>query len=108
MKQIQIGGMLFEYQEVEKLRGDDDHRLNGHILYDERTIKVEATALNVLKLDIVWHEVIHGIAMLACADVDEKVVELLAYGITGVLRMNPQLGSEKAFEEWSKEVDDGA
>lgn len=97
---IKIGGLDYELIEEYNLCAEDGtKRLNGHIIYDKCQIKVDQNLNQQVKAVTVWHEVLHGILTQAGVEEhDEKLIEILSYGIVQVLRDNPEL-SEYASTE---------
>jgi len=88
---VRIGGTDYAVIEVKGLR-DGSTDLNGHILYNESEIRVEAEMTAHNKWVTVWHEVIHGILEHAGhGHHEETMVIALGYGISQVLRDNPWL-----------------
>lgn len=89
---VKIGPIRFRVEEVKGLTDPEgSHKLNGNILYNACKIRIEQEMDPQQKAVCVWHEVIHGILSLADVDHDEKIPEVLAYGIVAALEDNPWL-----------------
>ena len=86
------GGIEYEVEYVPDLR-DGDARLNGWIQYDPSKISIEAKLGEQMTAQVVWHEILHGIATQAGRhnELKENTIDALAYGIVQVLRDNPEL-----------------
>lgn len=87
---ISIGGIVYDVKFEDKLFCDTT-KINGHIKYSTTEILVENNLSEQIKRVTVWHEIIHGILTQAAIEHEEKLVEVLAYGLTGVIQDNPEL-----------------
>jgi hypothetical protein len=89
---VKIGGIVYAVEYVQNLR-DGDAKLNGWIQYDPSTISIEATMGEQAAAQVMWHEILHGIATQAGrhGELKEQTIDALAYGIVQVLRDNPDL-----------------
>lgn len=102
---VQIGPISYQIKHVEDLHTTEEDGkkyigLNGHILYNSATIKVEENLTEDMKIAVVWHEVLHG--LLEQAGIDEhpeKVIVVLGYGLVRLLRDNPELIKATVGEE---------
>jgi len=90
---IRIGPIDFTVCAVDRLLNDGNYeKLSGHIKYDASEILVEGDMEPQAQRQVVWHEVIHGILTQAgYTDHDEKMIDILAYGVMQVVRDNPIL-----------------
>jgi hypothetical protein len=91
---VKIGPMVYEVVEEKGLTTfDGDKKLSGHIIYDSRQIRIEAQLSEQSKRQILWHEILHGILTQAGIELEdvEKSVDVLAFGIMGVLQDNQWL-----------------
>ena len=92
---IKIGATTYDVVEVDGLHYMEDDRqvrLNGHILYDDCTINIEAALHEQRKRIAIVHEAIHGILENAAMnDHSEAMVDALAHGLVDVLQSNPKL-----------------
>lgn len=92
IKSVKIGGIVYDVKVTPNLCSDTV-RLNGHIKHDQTLIELdEAMSAQCMKV-VLFHEILHGIANQAGIEDDEKMVEVLAFGIVGVLQDNPELVS---------------
>ena len=91
VRSIKIGGLSFRVEFVQRLLSDDGNtKLNGHIRYGPCLIQVEIENNEQVQKITVLHEIMHGILTQAGIEEDhEKLVEILAYGLFGVLINNP-------------------
>jgi len=89
VNKIKIGALVYDV-----LRVGDLHRgkkkLDGHISHHSTTIQTEASMNHQANTQVLLHEVIHGILMQACRDVDEETVDVLSFGVYQVMRDNPE------------------
>jgi hypothetical protein len=91
VKTLRIGSMVYEVEDVESLH-DDGGRLNGRIIHDDCRIEITAGLNPQTHRVVLWHEVLHGILVQAgIREHDEAMIAVLAYGIVGALRDNPEL-----------------
>lgn len=93
---VKIGPIVYQVTEVESLqdtREDGSVRwLNGQILYNDETIKVESKNSHRQQACCLLHEASH--AMLyqgGLDDIDEKVSINLGYSLYALIRDNPDL-----------------
>jgi len=93
VKQVKIGGILYRVEYIERLLNQEKAvKLNGHILYNPCLIMVESENDEQMQKITVLHEILHGILTHAGIEDDfEKQVEILAYGLFGVIQDNPDL-----------------
>ncbi len=91
-KTVRVGAFDYRVVEVERLQNDDRSPLLGKVDVRDLTIAIDAEADDQVKQTTLWHEMMHAILVQAGLDEhDEKVLEVLCYGIVGILRDNPQL-----------------
>lgn len=93
MPSIKIGPILYNLREISRLTDETQTaKLAGHIKYDTSEILLEASLEDQAKLQVLWHEIIHGILTHAGIDnIEERTVDVLAYGVLSVLVDNPGL-----------------
>jgi Zn-dependent peptidase ImmA (M78 family) len=93
IKSIKIGALNYEVNVVERLLGDNDKKLDGQITYAMPKIELDGNLSPVMRRQVLWHEIIHGILTQAGRqdDVSEGAVDALAYGIFGVVKDNPEI-----------------
>ena len=89
---IKIGGIDYDYTEVEDLGETEDGETIGNISYRDAEIQIKAGLKPQVKAVTVLHEVIHGImAHGGALEQDESFIDMLAYGLHQVLKDNPTL-----------------
>lgn len=92
---IEIGATTYSVTTEKDLHATVDDKkigLNGHILHDEGRIKIEKGLPLTRRRLTLMHEVVHGVLENMGMDTqDEHTVLLLGYGLTDVLRRNPDL-----------------
>lgn len=90
---IKIGAITYEVIVVERLLGDNDKKLDGQITYSIPKIELDGNLSPVMRRQVLWHEIIHGILTQAGRqdEVSEGAVDALAYGIFGVINGNPAI-----------------
>lgn len=90
---VKIAGIEYNVEYIERLLSvDGATKLNGNFLYSPCLIRVEADNNIQVQAITIIHEILHGILVHAGRDEhEEKDVEVLAYGLFGVLRENPKL-----------------
>lgn len=89
---VKIGPRTFIVRFVDNLVDiEGTQRLNGHILYDKATIKIDTGLALVSQRLTLIHEIVHGIADYLDVDMSEKDVSLMANGITAMLMDNPEV-----------------
>ncbi len=88
---LHIGPMDYAVQAVPDLY-DGHQKVDGTVAYHDNLISVEANMAAPLQRQTIWHEVLHAcLCQAGFADHDERMVEVLAYGVMDVLRRNPWL-----------------
>ena len=90
---IRIGPVDFDIEYHKTLvSGDNSTKLDGEILHQISTIRLEMGTSPQFRRMILWHEIVHAILTQAgYHDHDEQMMEVLASGIMQVLRDNPWL-----------------
>jgi hypothetical protein len=89
-KSVKIAGIVYQVRLVTNLLDNDERvKLNGCIKYGISEIQIEKKLSDQVKQVTLWHEVIHGILSQAEIEHDEKLVEVLGYGICGFIQDNP-------------------
>ena len=93
MKKVKIGAQVFEIKRECELK-DKDVDLSGHIKYGSSEILIDSELDKFSTRQVLWHEVVHGILTHAgIRDEDEKLVDILSYGIIQVLEDNKEIRS---------------
>ena len=87
---IIIGGVRYEYAEVDGIRNSNDERLLGEIDYTHSRINIEQSISTEMKRTVILHEILHGILEQAGVrdDSEETLVNVLSYGLISVFRYN--------------------
>jgi Zn-dependent peptidase ImmA (M78 family) len=90
---IKIGSITYEVRVIERLLGDNDKKLDGQITYSVPKIELDSNLSPVMRRQVLWHEIVHGILTQAGRqdEVSEGAVDALAYGILGVINDNPKI-----------------
>lgn len=90
---IKIGAITYDVMIVYRLFGDGDKKLDGQITYSMPKIELDGNLSPVMRRQVLWHEIIHGILTQAGrqSEVSEGAVDALAYGIFGVVKDNPEI-----------------
>lgn len=89
--EIKVGAIVYQVEIVDDLR-DGDQKLSGWIRHTDSLILLEAALSSQMGRHVLWHEIIHSIFEQAgIDDQDERIIQVLAYGIMGVLKDNPCL-----------------
>jgi len=94
MDKFRILSIDFELEEVDRLRDTENVKsLNGHIVFDEPKIRIDAGLEKQNAYEVLWHEVLHGIFTLSMPDieVDENSTDRLAHAICQVMRDNKKI-----------------
>lgn len=96
---VRIGAIDYKISTSEQL--SKHHGLDGQIAYDSAEITVNGGTEPQRQYAILLHEIIHGILTAAKAescfaddDAQEKAVDIMAYGVLGLIRDNPELIQE--------------
>lgn len=91
--EIKIGPTRFQITVIENLRDPrNDESLDGHILYGESRIYLNAKLGDQSRRQTLWHEILHAVLVQAgVQEHDEQQIDALAYGVVGVLQDNPWL-----------------
>lgn len=88
---IKIGPIYFDWSRTKELRHEDGRRLDGYIRFGPSVILTDEDIGEQREVNVLWHEVVHGISDMYGADLNEKQTEVLANGIMDVVRHNPWL-----------------
>lgn len=94
-REVRIGPIDFEVRVVRGLTNADGNRkLDGHIDFSKCLISVEDDLDRQIQWQGLWHEIIHAIFLQAKIEPEdeEKIVDILAYGVMQVIRDNPVFG----------------
>ena len=96
IEKVRIGALNYRVILTEALRQKTD--LEGQICYCTNEIEIDALSEEQRQYAILLHEIIHGIlegsrneSLEKDPALLEQVVEVLAHGLLGVLRDNPDL-----------------
>lgn len=90
---IKIGGIEYEIEEQPGLLDDNNSfKVDGKISFSHNEIFIELDLSQQAKFVTLWHEILHGILRHANYknDDEEKLVDILSYGICGVIQDNPE------------------
>ena len=97
IKSVDIGGVRYSVAEVEGLeRAEDGAFLYGEIMHTDLTIKIEADMAQVVKVQALLHEALHGLFhQTGHYDIEdeERVVQMLGCQLPKLLKDNPELVS---------------
>ena len=95
MDKVKIGAQVFSIRRQGELKNTDGiEELDGRIIYSSSEILLEDRLDTFSTRQVLWHEVIHGILTQAgIRNEDEKLVDLLSYGIIQVLEDNKEIRS---------------
>ena len=99
---VRIGGVDYRVSIEPYVRGGD-RILYGDINYNANVIRISDTDTpgHQKRCIVLWHEILHGIAEHAHADLsaatEEEAINVLAKGVYQVLQDNPQL-FERIYE----------
>lgn len=87
---IRIGSVTYTIVEVSGLRDDDNKRMWGQVLHGPCRVEIEADLSYQQQYHTLWHEIVHTLLNQVDLDKegDEQLVDVLAYGIMGVMRDN--------------------
>jgi hypothetical protein len=92
MRAVVIGPIRYAVRRVRRLFADDGTKLLGQIDYTACRIDLEAQAHPQTQRATLIHEILHGILTNAGErDHDERLIDLLSYGLLDVLTANPEL-----------------
>jgi hypothetical protein len=93
MDTIKIGPIVYGIELVETLVSETNQKLDGHIIYGQSAIKIDASFERQHSRQVLWHEVIHAILTQAGLDLEseEIICDVIAYGVMGVLTDNKWL-----------------
>ena len=87
--QIKIGPVLYEVKEVDRLANDG---VWGQIVYADSVIEMNPAIKAQHRTITLWHEIFHGMLLQGgIREHDERILDVLAHGITAVLQDNPEL-----------------
>jgi len=90
---IRIGSVTYTIVEVEHLRDEDGKQMWGQVLHSECRIEIALELSYQQQYHTLWHEIVHTLMNQADLDKreDEQLVNVLAYGLMGVVRDNGDL-----------------
>jgi hypothetical protein len=88
-QQIKIGPIVYEVSEENRVASES---MWGQIVYAESKIELNPGMNAQHRTITLWHEVLHGMLLQGgIREHDERILDVLAHGIVGVLRDNPEL-----------------
>lgn len=96
-EKVKIGLYEYRVEETDEVLLVDHKECKGRIEYDNLTIKIKKELQDQLKLQTLWHEIIHGIIKEFGINLDsehwteESKVDWIATGVLSVLKDNPEL-----------------
>ena len=90
VQSVKIGPFEYAVQLIQDLKRGN-RKLDGHISHNETTIKLEAVMSPQAQTQVLWHEILHGIAMQSNLDLSEQEVDVLSFGVYQVLKDNPDV-----------------
>lgn len=103
---VRIGAI--DYQVIQSPKLGERHDLDGQIVYNSSEIMLDSTAGDQAKFAVLMHEIIHGIVYAAKTEdcfkdeqSQEKVIDVIAIGLLGVIRDNNDLIYE-IMELWEE------
>lgn len=91
---VRIGPYDYVVQLEEKVLGDRNQELYGHILYGPQKVVIQSGLTDARTLAILVHEVLHGISEYLEIGLSEKQVIRLTAGLTVFIRDNGLLPKE--------------
>jgi hypothetical protein len=86
---IKIGCYTYNVSEVDVV--EKYTSAVGYIDFNTKTIKIDKEVKDNFKLEILFHEVLHGIDNFMGIGLEEAEIEKLGKGLTMVLKDNPAL-----------------
>jgi hypothetical protein len=90
MAKIKIGPLYYRVQEVKDLF-DGPRKLDGRISYSLTTIQIDSTLGFQARNHTLLHEIVHGVAgQLGFPDLEEELVDRIAFAAYQVIRDNPE------------------
>lgn len=92
IKNIDILGINYKVEEVDQV--DKNERLFGEINYIDQTIKIEKDLTDERKIQVLIHEITHGICEQLNIEVvnkEEHLVQIFANGVYQVFKRNKDL-----------------
>ena len=97
---VKIGPFI--YTVSDRVKNLHDHNgdlrisLWGHIKHSHQQIEIEEDISDETRLQVLWHEILHGIIHQrggppAETEVMEQIIDAISYGLIEAIRDNPQL-----------------
>jgi hypothetical protein len=88
-KSIKIGPIVYAVSEDVRVANES---LWGQIVYAESRIELNPGMQPQHRMITLWHEMLHGMLLQGgIREHDERILDVLAHGIIGVLKDNPEL-----------------
>ena len=88
-KSIKIGPVVYEVTVDNRVANES---MWGQIVYAESKIELNPGMSAQHRSITLWHEIIHGMLIQGgIREHDERIMDVLAHGIVGVLKDNPEL-----------------
>lgn len=85
---IKVGPIRYRVEIDEKMLEDE---VNGRIRFNSATISLAKDLAPQVERQVLWHEIVHAILTQGKIEHDERMADVLAYGILQILQDNPQL-----------------
>lgn len=88
-KQVKIGPIVYDIREETRVANES---MWGQIVYAESAIELNPGMNEQHRTITLWHEILHGMLLQGgIREHDERILDVLAHGIFGVLKDNPEL-----------------
>ena len=92
---VRVGPIDYEVIVIPNLSTSDRGvSLDGQIKYATCKISLDEGLVDQMRVQVLWHEILHAILNQASLDLgrdQEKVCDVVAYGVVQVLMDNPEL-----------------
>src|SRR5918996_1281449 len=93
IQSVKVGAIYYDIVLVEKLLDADHNKtLDGRVQHDKTQITLDADLNHQATVQTTLHEIVHIVAtQMGKQEIDEELVDAIAYAAYQVLRDNPEL-----------------
>ena len=91
LRRIRIGPLDYTIRLESNPKGKEGQNVDGEINNLEGVIRIRSELHDTMKLQTLWHEIVHGICFHNRIKLNERDTDLLATALVTVLRDNKRL-----------------
>lgn len=86
---VKVGPIRYSVAKNEDMTRDGEY--NGRARFNDSLISLATNLDSQVERQVLWHEIVHVILTQGKIEHDERITDVLAYGIMQVLQDNPEM-----------------